>query len=199
MKTVSLPPLTHNFFLKNLRVCGFCIYLWTLRKTVLRCSGVKFHLLCGGLSGGRMTLEVYKFNILENPQNDSWQDVLRMYRFNFVAPPTRTQIAKHSTCPSLVQVSSRLLRTSWLSSLDQWETSKADNWPIRGQETEGGLCSRRALHDTLTECHFPFRETIYKSFSRNLRIHNCPEAKTHCNWIVCWQIPSAFWPYSMKL
>ena len=84
MKTVSLwrflPPLTHIFFPKNLRVCVFSsIYLWTLRKTVLRCTGVKFHLVLSSLSGERMTLEVYKFNILENPQNGSWQDVLRMY------------------------------------------------------------------------------------------------------------------------
>lgn len=28
---------------------------------------------------------------------------------------------------------------------------------------EGSLCSRQSLHDTLTKCHFPFRETIYKS------------------------------------
>ena len=53
-------------------------------------------------------------------------------------------------------------------------------WQLTNQRPGdwGGLCSRQALHDTLTKCHFPFRETIYKSFSRNLRIHSWPEAKT---------------------
>ena len=59
------------------------IYLQTIRWTVLWCTGVKFHLVLSSLRRAeeieRVTLEVYKFNILENPHNDSWQDVLRMY------------------------------------------------------------------------------------------------------------------------
>lgn len=45
----------------------------------LESNSISSSFLWVGLSREWVTLEVYKFNILENPHNDSWQDVLRMY------------------------------------------------------------------------------------------------------------------------